>query len=265
MSAIEHALTTLDPISLHAANQLAELQTRVDRKYLVDDATLVQLITAVAPSIRVLQIDGRQSCRYRSTYFDTESLELFRAAVQGRRHRYKIRSRTYGETGPCFLEVKAKGRRGNNVKARIPYLRTDDAAITRDGAEFVEEATGGQGLAAALRPTLCTDYERSTLIDPRTRTRLTLDRGLRCTDLADDDGNETALDAIVIETKTTGPPSAADRWLWAHHRRPTGFSKYCTGLAVTRPELPTNKWHTIIARHWQTSSILDASVRLVTI
>ncbi|MEZ5246069.1 MAG: polyphosphate polymerase domain-containing protein [Acidimicrobiales bacterium] len=254
MSAIEHALTTLDPISLQATNQLAELQTRVDRKYLVDEATLVQLITAVAPSVRVLQIDGRQSSLYRSTYFDTESLELFRAAVQGRRHRYKIRSRTYGETGPCFLEVKAKGRRGHNVKARIPYRRTDHAAITSEGDDFVEQATGAQGLAAALRPTLCTEYVRSTLIDPGTRTRLTLDRGLQCTDLAVDDCNEAMLDAIVIETKTTGPPSAADRWLWEHHRRPTSISKYCTGLAATRPELPANKWHTLIARHWRTPS-----------
>ena len=119
---------------------------------------------------RVLEIDGEQSCTYRSTYFDTDDLALYRAAVQGRRRRYKVRSRAYGTAGPCFLEVKAKGRRGANVKSRIGYSRCDHDTITTDGHDFIEEITGGNDLASALRPVLTTEYERSTLIDPDTVT-----------------------------------------------------------------------------------------------
>jgi hypothetical protein len=255
MISIEHALAMLDPISLDGANRIAELQTRIDRKYLVDEATLEALLGALGPSVRVLEIGGHRSCEYRSTYFDTEELALYRAAVQGRRHRYKIRSRTYGEAGPCYLEVKAKGRRGVNVKSRIAYCRNDHDTITIDGHDFVEETTGGQGLASALLPVLTTEYERSTLIDPGIQTRLTFDRYLRCTNLVGGAlANEAVLDAIVVETKSTRAPSTADRWLWQHHRRPTTISKFCTGLATTSPELPANKWHAVIARHWRASS-----------
>ncbi len=255
MNFLDRALATFEPISLAGANDVAELQTRIDRKYLVDEATLGELLEALAPTLRVLEIDGERSCDYRSTYFDTDDLALYRAAVQGRRQRYKVRSRTYGETGPCFLEVKAKGHRGANVKSRIRYCRGDHHEITADGHDFIEKITGGHDLASALLPVLTTEYTRSTLIDPTSRTRLTFDRRLRCTGAT---GGRAILDVIVVETKSTRASSAADQWLWKHHVRPTKISKFGTGLAAIRPELPANKWHRIIARHWQTDSAFPA-------
>ncbi|MGB3735199.1 MAG: polyphosphate polymerase domain-containing protein [Ilumatobacter sp.] len=248
MSSIDQALATFEPISLEGANDIAELQTRVDRKYLVDESTLLELLDALAPTVRVLEVDGRHECDYSSTYFDTEEFALYRAAVQGRRHRFKIRSRTYGDTGPCFLEVKAKGGRGGSVKSRVSCARNDHDGITGDGFDFVTGLIGDAQLAAALRPVLTTDYTRSTLIDWSDRTRLTFDRHLRCTDTRN---MSAVLEAVVVETKSTGAPSAADRWLWRHRVRPTKVSKFCTGLAVIRPELPANKWHRVIDRHWQ--------------
>lgn len=248
MSPVDHALATFEPISLDGANDIAELQTRTDRKYLVDESTLWQLLDGLAPTVRVLEIDGTQGCDYSSTYFDTDDFALYRAAVQGRRRRFKVRSRTYGDTGPCFLEVKAKGGRGVNVKSRIQCARDDRDEITRDGLDFVGGLVGDPGLAAALRPVLTTDYTRSTLIDPADCTRLTFDRHLRCTDTRE---ASAVLDAVVVETKSAGAPSATDRWLWRHQVRPTKVSKFCTGLAVLRPELPANKWHRVIDRHWR--------------
>lgn len=252
MNSIDQALAIFEPIALDRANDVAALQTRVDRKYLVEKATLWQLLDALAPSVRVLEIDDEQSCEYRSTYFDTEDFALYRAAIQGRRQRYKVRSRSYGATGPCFLEVKSKGRRGSNIKSRISYCRHDHDAITTDGHDFVAAVTGQADLAAALLPALTTQYRRSTLIDTSNRTRLTFDQDLRCIDAL---GGEAVLDAIVVETKSARAPSAADQWLWHHHVRPTTISKYGTGLAAIRPELPANKWHRTIARHWRTTSL----------
>jgi hypothetical protein len=249
MSAIDRALTAFEPISLEAANDIAELQTRTDRKYIVDEAGLGSLLDALSSTVSVLTVDGEQSCAYRSTYFDTADFALYRAAAQGRRQRYKVRSRTYGDAGPCFLEVKAKGRRGANVKSRIGYCRGDHRTITRDGHHFVEQATGRGDLAASLLPVLTTEYARITLVDPARRTRLTVDRDVRCADV---DGNAATLDGIIVETKSAGAPSAADQWLWRHHVRPATVSKFCTGLAAVRPELPSNKWHRVIARHWHT-------------
>ncbi|MBT8207324.1 MAG: polyphosphate polymerase domain-containing protein, partial [Acidimicrobiia bacterium] len=266
MNSIDQALAAFETISLDAANEFAELQTRIDRKYLVDEATLSGLLDALAPTVSVVEIHGTQSCTYHSTYFDTEDLALYRAVVQGRRERYKVRSRRYGDAGPCFLEVKAKGRRGTNVKSRIGYHRTDHDVITLEGHDFVEAITGGRDLAATLVPVLTTEYERSTLIDQTSPTRLTFDRHLRCTDQV---GRRAILDAIVVETKSTSAPSAADHWLWQHHVRPIKMSKFCTSLAAIRPDLPANKWHRVINHHWHTpanaagapSAACDAELR----
>ncbi len=247
MTRIDRALASFEPVSLQHANELASLQTRVDRKYIVDENTLEQLLHELAPTMRVVEIDGARGCDYHSTYFDTDDLALYRAAVQGRRERYKVRSRSYGDAGPCFLEVKAKGPRGANVKSRIDYCRARRSGITPDGYDFVEQATGDHGLASELRPVMDTEYTRSTLIDPAARTRLTFDRHLRCNDGAD---SVAVFNGIVVETKSSRAPSAADEWLWRHQVRPTKLSKFCTGLATIRPELPGNKWHRVIHRHW---------------
>lgn len=248
MTALARALTGFETITLDEINSVAELQTRTDRKYLIDEPTLMALVEAMSPTTRVLVVDGEPTCRYRSTYFDTADLSLYRAAVQGRRKRYKIRSRTYGATGPCFLEIKAKGRRSTTVKSRIDYLRSDSGSINTAGVEFIEHVTGRSDLAEALQPVLTTEYIRSTLVEPASGTRVTVDRRLRCRDEA---GAEALLDAIIVETKSTGAPSATDEWLWGRHIRPTKVSKFGTGLATLHAELPGNKWHRTIARHWK--------------
>lgn len=251
MNAVDQALATFEPISLEGANDIAELQTRIDRKYLIDEATLWELLDQMLPTARVLEIDGEFGCDYSSTYFDTDDLALYRAAVQGRRVRFKVRSRTYGDTGPCFLEVKAKGGRGANVKSRIRCRRDERDEITVAGLGFVANAVGDAGLAGALRPVLRTEYSRTTVIDPIRGTRLTFDRQLHCTDVG---GASAVLDGIVVETKSTGAPSLADQWLWQHRVRPTKISKFGTGLAAIRPELPSNKWRRVIDRHWRTEA-----------
>lgn len=261
MSAPDHAVAAFDPISLEAANATADLQTRVDRKYLLDEPALIGLLAGVGPAVRVLDCDGERATTYRSTYFDTVDFALFRAAAQGRRQRFKVRSRTYGERGPSFFEVKARGIRGTTVKSRIDYAHHDRDTVTPDGRQFVAAATGRPDLAAALRPALCTAYHRTTLIDPISHTRLTFDRNVEC---IDPDGRRAALGSIVVETKSARAPSAADQWLWHHGIRPATISKYCSGLAATRPELRGNKWHRVTAGNWSLSVTGNANEALAT-
>jgi len=93
---------------------------------------------------------------------------------------------------------------------------------------------------------LTTRYRRSTLVDPDGPSRLTIDRAVTCTDR---DDSTASVVGVVIETKTAGPPSRFDRWLWAQGHRPIRLSKYCTGLAALRPNLPANKWHRTLSQH----------------
>ncbi len=256
MSSTDQALAAFESISLAGANELAELQTRIDRKYLVDEATLWELLDAMAPTLRVLDIDGDQSCEYRSTYFDTEDLALYRAAAQGRRAAVqgskptvrRDRARASSRSRPRGAAEPTSSRESRTAAATTTRSR-------RQGTTSSKRSPEGSDLASALLPVLTTEYERSTLIDPASRTRLTFDRRLRCTGVSggqiDCGGGEATLDAIVVETKSARAPSAADRWLWQHHVRPTKISKFCTGLAAIRPDLSANKWHRTLASHWK--------------
>jgi len=258
------ALHSYAGISLDETNEIARLQTRIDRKYLIDPSTLLDLLGHLTSTSRVLEIDARRACNYRSTYFDTPDLALYRAAAQGRRHRFKVRSRAYGDAGPAFLEVKAKGRRGVNEKSRIPYGRSDLRSITSQGTDFIAALTGDQQLARRLTPVLTSAYLRTTLVEVSERSRVTVDCGLRCAaELGGVALGEVALNGIVIETKSERGASAADRWLQERRIRPAKISKFCTGLAALHPELPSNKWRRVVDRHW-TAQSLPASQGSVT-
>ena len=271
----EHLATT----SLAELNDAAGLLTRVDRKYLVPLERAQELVGGLSSEARVLEIDGRRRFSYASTYFDTPGLEAFMLTARKRRRRFKVRTRTYLDSGLCFLEVKTRGARGTTVKRRMGYHPDDASRLTGPGRAFVAAclaSTGATGpaaareVAAALRPVLATTYERTTLHLPDAEARATIDtvltwrrltpgartrtpavtvgapQALRPGHLAAaiNDGEPVAVaDVAVVETKNPATPSPADRALWDAGHRPTRISKYATGMVLLHPELPANRWY----------------------
>ena len=118
--AVATAAAAVEPIGLDELIELAELQTRVDRKYFVPAGVFQRLIAELGGELRVLDIEGRRSFGYESVYFDTPQLSTYRAHVQRRRQRFKARTRTYTDTGQTMFEVKLAGPRGETVKQRLP-------------------------------------------------------------------------------------------------------------------------------------------------
>lgn len=242
------AIDRLVAVSLAELNDAVALQTRVDRKYVVDASTLDALLGGLAHRLAALEIDGLRSFAYESVYFDTADLESYRAAAHGRRRRYKVRTRTYVDQRATMLEVKTRGARKATVKTRQHHPYALRHRLDGEAAHFVDTTIGRRGLAATLVPTLSTAYHRSTLADLDDVARLTIDAELRCTR---PDGRAVRLDdAFVVETKSSGSPSAADRWLWTHGYRPDKISKFGTGMAALDPSLPANKWHRTLHRHF---------------
>ena len=179
----DHLATT----SLAKLNDAAGLLTRVDRKYLVPLERAQELVGGLSSEARVLEIDGRRRFSYASTYFDTPGLEAFMLTARKRRRRFKVRTRTYLDSGLCFLEVKTCGARGSTVKRRMGYHADDASRLTGPGRAFVAACLAGAGVtgsaaarevAAALRPVLTTTYERTTLHLPRAEARATIDTAL---------------------------------------------------------------------------------------
>ena len=248
MTALAVAVEGFGPASLVAVYELADLQTRVDRKYIVDVGVAHTLMASLAHDVLALDIDGRRSFGYRSRYFDTLDLALYRAAAHRRRRRLKVRTREYDSSDVAMLEVKTRGSRGRTIKTRQEWAEQGSGRFGIADKDFVDSAAAQPGLASTLRPTLTTEYKRVTLLDAAHRSRVTFDEGVVCTDWS---GAAVRLDGVVVETKSPGSASRADRALWRMGIRPIRMSKYCTSLAVLHPELPSNRWHRTIRRHFE--------------
>ncbi|MFT3970164.1 MAG: polyphosphate polymerase domain-containing protein [Micropruina sp.] len=241
----------LPTLSLPELLAEAELLTRFDRKYLLRAPQASALLGGLDPRTRVLAIDGRSRFNYQSVYFDTPGLVSYRQSVHGRRRRFKVRTRSYLDSGQAFLEVKVRGDREVTVKERIVHDSAGPDELTGPGRRYAEESLDRHGLdgsvAGDLTPSLVTRYRRATLVPPEPDVRVTVD-----TDLTWIEGhNALSLPGlVVIETKSGPHPSGVDRRLWRSGHRPVSISKYGTGLAALRTDLPDNKWARILRRHF---------------
>ncbi len=237
---------TLQSINLADLNSNASLLTRKDRKYIVP-MTLTRLLVAQS-GLRVLELEGRRSFRYESVYFDTPDHVSYLAAAHKRRRRFKVRTRSYLDSGLCSLEVKTRERRGLTEKHRLPYDVGRRRQLNGEALEFIDGFDTIAPVSRQLVPTLTTRYERTTLFEPASRSRITVDINLQC---KLPDGSSVSLPEIaIVETKTSGQPCAIDHFLWKFHRRPTKISKFCTGLAALTPGLPANKWNRVLRTYF---------------
>ncbi len=265
--------------TLEDLNSAASLLTRVDRKYLVASSAAQNVVDALTGRALVLDIDGRRSFSYASTYFDTPGLDSYLQAARKRRHRFKIRTRSYLDSGLTLLEVKTRGPRGATIKQRLDYRAADADRLTEEGIDFVVEclapltgsAQEARRTAQSLRPVMATTYRRTTLHLPDDDARATIDTDLAWTALAPRSGASSGSSSTtgagrtrptvvgrgasraagpfaVVETKNPARHSPTDRYLWAAGHRPSRISKYATGMAALHPELPANKWHRLLTR-----------------
>lgn len=244
---IDDAVRRFESTDLQAIDRRARLQTRKDRKYVLGRVELAGLLDAMPTDTRALEIDGRRWFRYQSVYFDTARFDSYRLAAVRRPSRFKVRTRTYLDTGLTFAEVKTKDRRGRTVKHRVQLAdgtTTTDDIVRGFAADFDEVAP----YVDDLEPTLASHYRRATLVLADVGVRVTIDADYRCVGA---DGSTTGLtDTFIVEVKTDGQPSIVDRLLWRAGHRPVKISKYATGLAALHAELPANRWRPVLSTHF---------------
>lgn len=122
MTSVDPVVAALPPIGLDELVERAGLLTRLDRKYMLPVADLPFVLAGLDDDVRVLEMGGGQrEFGYRSVYFDTPGMDGYLAAARRRRRRFKLRIRTYLDSGQHFFEIKTRGPRGTTVKQRIPY------------------------------------------------------------------------------------------------------------------------------------------------
>ncbi|MFC4333592.1 polyphosphate polymerase domain-containing protein [Salininema proteolyticum] len=237
-------------ISLEELNSRAALQTRVDQKYLLTPDQFGALGGMLAADgWSCLEEGGRRRFRYDSVYFDTPDLRTFTDHRKRRRHRFKVRTRTYVDSGDCMFEVKLKSGRGDTVKKRLPYTREDAFRLTPEARGFLSRhlrENYGTEAPHGLAPTLRTEYLRITLTDGTGASRLTCDTAFVCSTAAE---RRIARPMWIVETKSATGRSRADRLLWSMGARPEKISKFCVAAAMLFPGEADNPWIRV-RRRW---------------
>ena len=246
--ALEAAVAERTTISLSDVVENAALQTRVDKKFLLSPAEFLDFTARLGDEFSVMQIDGLRTYRYRSTYFDTPDFGQYVAHRQGRRRRYKVRSRTYVDSALCMFEIKTKGRRGTTVKHRREQPLTDAHVLTDETLDFAADVLAeeyGQDVPD-LQPAMRNAYRRATLVNPVDGERVTCDVELQYSNAS------TVVhgpDMVIVETKSADGRGVSDQALAELGIRPVSMSKYCLGIASLHPELPANKWSRLLKQH----------------
>ena len=247
--ALEEAVAHRAPIQLEEVIREAALQTRVDRKFLLTPEQFTAMVQKLGKDFRIMQIEGLRTFRYESVYFDTADFEQYRAHRQGRRRRYKVRSRTYVDTGLSMFEIKTKGLRGNTVKHRIEQDPADCGRLTERSMRFLDEVIAREygEQVPDLRPVLDSSYVRATFVNPLDGERVTCD-----VELAYSNGREQVdgPDLVVVETKSADGRGVSDRALAELGIRPESMSKYCIGVALLNPQLPANCWSRLLKQRF---------------
>lgn len=209
------------------------LQERVDRKYLLPLAAVIDLLHRPAASYAVLEIDGRRCFGYRTVYFDTPDLNTYRDHAQGVRRRFKVRIRRYTDSDLTRLEVKSKGVRSRTVK----YALDGTDRLDEPAREFVRQCLDTSygpafqpDIVGLLDGGLTMSYRRTTLVSGAGE-RVTIDTDLK---MRNDHVRTLLLPGFALmEVKTTQTSSQTDRALLRAGHRPVSFSKYVAGVELT--------------------------------
>ena len=249
----DETLEKLSPITLEEMDSI-KLMNRIDSKYLTNENTLLQLLErAAAVGYRVLVTQGTRINPYDSIYFDTAGLRMFYDHHNRRLVRQKVRTRCYENSGDAFLEIKRKNNHGRTKKKRVDMVGFDPMHPDH-GIRFLRQDEQYRSYDEFLRkhlrydPTVLSErlenhFNRITLVNKAKTERLTIDTGLCFHNLIT--GRDVDLTGLaIIELKRDGlQPSPILGMLRDLRIKPSGFSKYCMGSALTNPALKRNNFN----------------------
>ncbi len=241
---IDKVVGAFDPVDLKGLDQV-KLQDRSDTKYVFNEAVLPDLLAAVKDKYYVLEIDGCRKMEYKTLYYDTEDFSLFTQHHNGKLNRYKVRSRSYMNTGKSFFEIKFKDNKARTIKTRKGVEQIEKKLINGH-QKFVQEHAPLD--PETLEAKLWVFYRRVTLASRDFSERVTIDLDLRF----DNDQKQYDLDGVVIaEVKQDklSNNSLIGKWLRKNKILPMGMSKYCMGITATYDNIKHNnfkpKWRKI--------------------
>lgn len=232
-------LRQYDPIALEEMNAFA-LLNRTETKFVMHTDTFLEVLGELSDDYMILEIENKRRNSYRTMYFDSPDLEMYKNHHNGILNRYKIRIREYLNSGQPFLEIKFKDNRRKTIKKRIKTLKVSQD-MNPEISSFIESNSSVS--PAALKPVLWNKYKRVTMVSKTNVERLTFDMNLEFSD--SNYGKSTGLPGIVIaEVKQDAFSNKSDfvKLMQEKSIKNQGFSKYCIGITYLYSNVKKNNF-----------------------
>jgi len=248
---MDSIISTYSPITLDEMSGI-KLMNRTDTKFVTTVDRLKLLLMLAREDYRAQEIEGKRMAAYYTAYFDTPDNNMYIVHQNGHVGRQKLRIRSYVDSHLNFLEVKTKNNHGRTKKKRVDMVGFDPLHPDH-GIRFLAQDDLFKGYDEFLRkhlrydPTVLSEhlenhFNRITLVNKAKTERLTIDTGLQFHNLKT--GRDVDLTGLaIIELKRDGlQPSPILGMLRDLRIKPSGFSKYCMGSALTNPALKRNNF-----------------------
>lgn len=226
----------LEPITLEQMSAI-RLMNRTDTKFVTSKEQLAHLLEKAQGKYFAQSVDGNRVANYKTTYWDTAEHVFYTEHHNKRAPRQKVRVRTYMDSGVTFLEVKTKNNHGRTKKKRIEVER-HDLEMAGERETFVKGIVHRD--LTTIHPTVRNRFHRITLVNYGKTERLTIDYDVNF--LNYETGKEAGVGPLVIiELKRDGNVFSPVLDILRELRiKPSGFSKYCIGSAITNKNLKRN-------------------------
>ena len=248
---MEGIIKSFQPISLDEMSGI-KLMNRTDTKFVTTVDRLKLLLMLAKDDYRIQENEGIRNANYYTAYFDTPDNNMYIVHQNGHAGRQKLRIRSYVDSGLNFLEVKTKNNHGRTKKKRVDMVGFDPLNPDHD-IRFQRQDDQFRAYDAFLHkhlrydPTILSEhmenhFHRITLVNKAKTERLTIDTDLCFHNLVT--GRDVDLTGLaIIELKRDGlQPSPVLGMLRELRIKPSGFSKYCMGSALTNPSLKRNNF-----------------------
>ena len=227
-----------DPIELYP---LSFLQSRYEKKYITSRDQFISLINN--KKIQNAYSIGFNSkfTKYNNQYYDLENYYLYIIHHNGKKNRFKIRTRYYENSKGTF-ELNYKNNRNLMTKNRFPLLEGENPLL-KYGKEISSITKYNSNL---LYESLKTQYYRITLFNRNSPERVTIDTNL----IFSGEVEKRLNDIFIIEIKTDfySNRSVFNNILKEMKIQSIPFSKYCIGISLTNSKIKKNNFKPIMNR-----------------
>lgn len=244
-----------ESIMLEQMDQV-QLMNRTDKKFWFNQERLQSILFDVSDQYLILKIDGQDQLPYETNYFDTYTNEMYTCHHNGKLNRYKIRKRTYVQSGISFLEIKHKTNKGRTIKKRIPTEEISRLSKSEE-LEFVE--TNSPYHTDNLQPALRNRFTRITLVNKNFKERCTIDFNI-CFEYKNQKMEMGNL--VIVELKSDNEHGLSPLAVALRENRikASGFSKYCLGRSIIDSEVKTNAFKNKLRQIEKSISLSEALI-----